>query len=389
MGYLMNPDEIDLHRTVPGADELQKVLHAGARALEWVDVLQKDLPVEQREQIWRRVDRIGREPTPEKPMKYNPNIILESYQKALAAAPASVSEALQGGGNLPSSPPSGLTSKDVVAAVRDIHVVYSRASRWLALYEWRTSISKASRDLRGWLKLNRERDSLIGEARIWTMTNLLQRQKFIEEVSEACPIATGVSVEECRRNYGPYVSNPNATQDLIAWVNDLNDKGQVVYDSKFGVQASHQGVRTSVSGSSHKIEVPTMGMNEEIFNWIQDRINESWVFKDVVDVRLFSTFWSLGAVRVEWEQGALPHVNAIAGDTITMDSNTPKWLEHTQTVMRHEFGHVLGFPDCYTEFWDDSVESFVYYSLDPSDAMCALSGSYLDRHRDALVKGYF
>lgn len=389
IGYLMHPDSIEIYRAVPGADSLEDIIRVGARALDWVDLLQKDTPIEKREQIWRRVDRIGREPTPETPFVYNPGNIVEEYNKAIEGAPASVVEVIKGKGELPGAVPAGLTIKDVVSAVRGVHTVYSRASRWLVLYQWRFAMGKGRSDFRGWVKIKKSRDALISMTGRWDSLTRSDRERFVNDLAEACPLAIGASVKSCKRSYGKLVDRPDDGVEALGWLSELLDRGQRVYDSKFGVARAHEGVRTHVEGGFHQIEMPTVGIDAETFAWIQQRVDEAWFFKGFIGVKLFQTSGGRGAVRVDWEKGALPHVNGIAGDVITMDSNTPKWLEHTQTVMRHEFGHVLGFPDCYVEFWDDDVNSFVFYSLDPVDAMCALSGEYFERHREALIRGYF
>jgi hypothetical protein len=71
-----------------------------------------------------------------------------------------------------------------------------------------------------------------------------------------------------------------------------------------------------------------------------------------------------------------------------MDRDMGLWLEQSQATLIHEFGHIIGFPDCYVEFWDERDEAFVFYSLDPTDRMCALSGETLPRHRQALDLGF-
>jgi hypothetical protein len=43
-------------------------------------------------------------------------------------------------------------------------------------------------------------------------------------------------------------------------------------------------------------------------------------------------------------------------------------------VFAHEFGHVLGFPDCYTEFFDNENKDLIYYEIDKNNTniMCSL-----------------
>jgi hypothetical protein len=49
-------------------------------------------------------------------------------------------------------------------------------------------------------------------------------------------------------------------------------------------------------------------------------------------------------------------------------------FESQKTILAHEFGHVLGFPDCYTEFYDGQNKDLIYYEIDRDDTniMCAI-----------------
>ncbi len=62
------------------------------------------------------------------------------------------------------------------------------------------------------------------------------------------------------------------------------------------------------------------------------------------------------------------------------DNNRRVYLSRTQDlqtskrILAHEFGHVLGFPDCYIEFFDDKKKELVYYEISKnySNIMCSL-----------------
>lgn len=49
-------------------------------------------------------------------------------------------------------------------------------------------------------------------------------------------------------------------------------------------------------------------------------------------------------------------------------------LPTTKRILAHEFGHVLGFPDCYIEFFDDIKKQLVYYEISKNytNIMCSL-----------------
>ena len=42
-------------------------------------------------------------------------------------------------------------------------------------------------------------------------------------------------------------------------------------------------------------------------------------------------------------------------------------------ILAHEFGHILGFNDCYVEFFNQS-DQFIYYELNGHNLMCSLNG---------------
>ena len=54
--------------------------------------------------------------------------------------------------------------------------------------------------------------------------------------------------------------------------------------------------------------------------------------------------------------------------------NTTLPLDQITTVIAHEFGHVLGFPDCYIEFFDNAKKELVYYEPAGNnlDIMCSM-----------------
>jgi hypothetical protein len=92
--------------------------------------------------------------------------------------------------------------------------------------------------------------------------------------------------------------------------------------------------------------------------------------------------------KLVFEPGVVPHVNGLGGDTITMDSNQPIEEYESQWTIRHEFGHVLGLPDCYHEFYDTELRAYVNYQLDVTDLMCSRAGNMKERIYLELKKAY-
>lgn len=78
--------------------------------------------------------------------------------------------------------------------------------------------------------------------------------------------------------------------------------------------------------------------------------------------------------------------NVRLGNRLTMNSDTFHFSQKDAKTFAHEMGHVLGFPDCYVEFYDAKKKVMVFYSLDPSNIMCTLAGDVKKLHFRELEK---
>jgi hypothetical protein len=69
-----------------------------------------------------------------------------------------------------------------------------------------------------------------------------------------------------------------------------------------------------------------------------------------------------------------------------MDTNVPLWQYHARWTIRHEFGHTLGFPDCYIEFYDTKAGQMVSFQIDTSNLICSRRGKLQARHDEELKR---
>jgi len=125
----------------------------------------------------------------------------------------------------------------------------------------------------------------------------------------------------------------------------------------------------------------------KVVAFLRDNIEDEWRWQNwslKIDFRS-----NLGLPHIVFEAGATPHVNAIGGSTITMDANQGIEEYSVRWTIRHEFGHVLGLPDCYMEFYDDTEQAFINYQLDTTDLMCSRAGKMNQRLYDELRQAYF
>lgn len=90
-------------------------------------------------------------------------------------------------------------------------------------------------------------------------------------------------------------------------------------------------------------------------------------------------------LKVVWSPNALSFVSR--HNPYVMNLSSKLNFSHLSLTFAHELGHVLGFPDCYHEFYDSKAKEIIYYALDESgkNLMCHLNGratiqdSYLER----------
>ncbi|MEW6057033.1 MAG: hypothetical protein AB1540_10500 [Bdellovibrionota bacterium] len=389
--HIVTPTQLEKSGSMPNEGGISEVIRVGARALEWLTLLQKNTPMAQRTQVWKKESSIGREFSPEYPLIYNDAIILEEFNSTFARLPLSAQQVLLDATiGLPESAPSDVSHDELIGFLSAIFSSYSQASRWLSLYDKRDAYKQGPRDVRPWLKL-RDRETALKELIWkWDVISPEERMKFVDELAGSCPFAVSKEKQACIKEYERLAESMFAGTRAFRWLNELIRQGKERYEEKFAIKRANQGLRTSSVGALKKIELGVFGIDRELLQWMQEQIAQSWNFPGLLTVELYEAQTETEqSLVVEWKSGEMPRVPQTGGNVIVMDANTPRWLEYTNVTFRHEFGHILGFGDCYTEFWDEELRAFTFYSFDPTNAMCALSGDYQERHYKALVERYF
>ncbi len=80
-----------------------------------------------------------------------------------------------------------------------------------------------------------------------------------------------------------------------------------------------------------------------------------------------------GVIDFVWKGGAISYVER--SNPFTINLSEFLYGETLTLTVSHELGHVLGFPDCYHEFYDRKAQEVIYYSLDKEgdNLMCTMS----------------
>ena len=126
-------------------------------------------------------------------------------------------------------------------------------------------------------------------------------------------------------------------------------------------------------------EIVTMNLKVSSIGWDTNTLKSLLTF--------VSSMWTRGnfrlAIELVEETGSdVIEIRPTTGGVSYVPDNENRLVYLSQSldidtkkkVLAHEFGHVLGFPDCYTEFFDKQTNDFIYYEMgkDNNNIMCSL-----------------
>lgn len=159
-------------------------------------------------------------------------------------------------------------------------------------------------------------------------------------------------------------------------------RAAALYDSFFVVQVPRSDITTAgtsltMNFRSHadaKVNQFVKFNIEDEFKWLQGLLE--------IVIAPFA------AANITFTPGVVAHVDSVGGNNIVMNSEISLDSWESQWTVRHEFGHVLGFPDCYIEFWDDNEAAYISYQFDVDNLMCSRAGRFNSRNEQELKQAY-
>lgn len=313
----------------------------------------------------------------DKPSIYNPAIIKKTQEEVLANMPDSMRAVITGAGELPGT--IDLDDETFIKHARLLDKNYQSAARYKSLDSYRSGyIQRAAQDVRGYYYLTSNKIT----------ANDLRDRALIpaEKVKPIKDALTGIC-----KNTSMWGNCPAAVEK--AWTdNKLAEHytkyfpgAEQLWISFFAIPNS--GRRSDITWSGNVMTVPFNTPSIPKFvPYLKNNIEDEFRWNGWGLKMNFGSF-SNGPELV-FETGVVPHVNGLGGNTITMDSNQPIEEYESQWTIRHEFGHVLGLPDCYHEFYDTDLKAYVNYQLDITDLMCSRAGNMKERIFNELKKAY-
>lgn len=275
-----------------------------------------------------------------------------------------------------------VSDSDFVVMARKVDRTYQTAARFKALLPWLDWYKKhKTEDVRAYYYFKENQ---------WTPKRFEQFDTFSSDtkkelrflLSELC-LNSGETSLGCKRS----VSSAERAKKLPALFEQLMSAGERNWNKFFYIPdtAARKDITWNLIDSA---EIPfNTPEHERFIPYLRENIQDEFRFNDWSLRLRFGTF--ANGARLKFEAGTVAHVDRLGGNIITMDSNQSIEEYESQWIIRHEFGHVLGLPDCYHEFYDEGLKAFVNYQLDTTDLMCSRAGNMNERIHKELQRVYF
>lgn len=357
------------------------------RGLKWGDRLSQWIKQENvnrsEEKKLRLTDpKLRRGIPPESPGKYSPQTISDGQSALFAEAQASFIQVLEGKGAFPSSLP--WDDDTFINWARKVDRIYKQSARYKMLSPNITYYrAQKIKDIRGYLFLKKNN---IDAQALRNFVNWEENKKAEVKVALLGLCFNNTAVTSiCQAEWN---TNEQSVDGPAKFYTKYHPRAHTIYQNFFKIPSS--AVRADLDWSMKRqsiailpFDLPT---NKNIHDYLQINIEDEFRWLD----------WSLhldfgnypDAPRVVFKAGATPHVNQLGGNQIIMDANQSIEEYESKWTIRHEFGHVLGLPDCYIEFYDDQEQAFVNYQIDITDLMCSRAGNMNQRIYEELKSNY-
>ena len=357
---------------------INKALAWGSRLSAWIAMEnQRRAPTDQ----IRLTSAATRRGIPiDAPSIYSEKTIAADLVKHASELNADIIAAVEGGA-YPATLP--LPVEEFILQARKIDKTYQSAARFKSLINWRSQYAQRKKlDLRSYhfMKTN----NWTAE-RVSAIANLpaAEQQVVRDHLAGMCVNDGRSSIAACRAK----VAREEAAGRLGAMFTSTFRASSQVWAEFFNIPG--YGVRRDVTFTDPNVMIVPFNTPSiaRFIPYLQNNVEDEFKF-GTWGLRVNYGNFPDGPL-LKFEPNVVPHVNGLGGNEIVMDSNQPIEEYESQWTIRHEFGHVIGLPDCYHEFYDEELKAFVNYQLDITDLMCSRAGNMNERIYQELKRAYF
>lgn len=360
------------------SDGLSTVIDMGTRNLDWLEHINSF----RQEKISLSSKETQRGYPIDQPNEYNPTLILAQFNALKAEMPAELRTVIFENAAFTQNPPVPVPTYIEWCLKADR--VYQSAARWRTMVPYLSQLEgRRKNDIRGYYFLSRLPNRAEKLRAFATQPNQAELRAWLVGVC-----FNSGSLSACERE----VENKIASKaDLEAYYLQKEPRARTLYRSYFEIPtyAPRSEYRWEAGpNNTFRFVTPFQDPGSDaVRHFLRFNIEDEWKFGDWKLEMPFVNDSSLA--QVEFEAGATPHVNGLGGDTITMDANQPLTEYDAQWTIRHEFGHVLGLPDCYVEFYVSERKLIMNYQIDVDNIMCSRRGHVKAENVEELKKAYF
>ena len=372
---LLHLNSLGFNNLFNSSSYVQQAIVLGKRNLDWLKFMNEGRPEGSKITI-SKPGQLPRYPI-DKPNHYSPATIERDYKEIASKIPAVMKAVLYDSKDFTKEP--GLPIAEYEKWAKAVDKLYQISARWNLLSPdigW-YSRNRAN-DVRGYYYLSKE-ENLESKLTNWSKLAPEEQQRLSGYLTNLC-YNTVPNDATCAAN----LKRAIARGQVAAFYNQYNPNSKQVWDDHFVLE----GVRSDFEwthNNDNLTTVPFRATTSKVEDYLKTNIEDEWRWNNW---QLRLNFTDDAAIHVEFVPGATPHVGGLNGDTITMDDNAPLTEWDVQWTIRHEFGHVVGFPDCYIEFYDTQAQEMVNYQLDITDLMCSRAGKLQAHHYEEMRKKY-
>lgn len=353
-------------------------IKAGERNLEWLVFMNEHRPDDDKLALTKPGDLKG---IPiEEPSRYSDKTVETKLAELKEQMPAELKAVIFSNAAFPVDLP--VDEETYVKWAKEVDKNYQTAVRWKGMQPWLGQLAMEQElDLRGWYWLSKKTENV--ESTLRSVDTLpAEKQAEIKTWLEQMCVNKDGLYAECSKQVANAIKNKKAYELYLRTL----PAGNEIWNDYFGL---HNPRKDFVWTKTNPLEmlIPFRDPQDNvILDFLKVNIEDEFKWNDW---KMILNFTPKAAVHVEFQPGVTPHVLGLGGDTIVMDKNTPLTEWDVQWTIRHEFGHVLGFTDCYIEFYDSKEKVIINYQLDTTHLMCSRAGRMQEQIYDTLKTNYY
>jgi hypothetical protein len=370
------------HRQLLSSNEpLAPILAMGPRNMQWLQYMNQFRDEANKIRFTKPGD-LGGIPI-DKPKLYSDVTSLNDYQTLLGEMPEAMKKILIDGEEFTQNPPIAI--EDYIKLGKKADKIYQTAVRWKMMQQWLPFLeANRADDVRGYYFFGKMAD-VKGELESWSTLSDEKKAQYRDWLGQMCMNEKGIH-GNCQRR----VQQAEEKSALYPFYQAALPAAKNKWDEYFDIPK--KAARKDIEWTAKNPGLASLSFknpkNDRIMDFL--RINIEDEFKTAIwNLKLNFVETNEDIPRLVFQAGVTPHVNELGGNIITMDANSSIEEWDVQWTIRHEFGHVLAFPDCYTEFYDPDRKLMVNYQLDITNLMCSRAGRLQDLHYNELKKVYF